>query len=142
MADDLAIGDDLVIPEGELAWRFGPSGGPGGQHANRSATRAELSFDLLRSPSVPDAQRQQMMKRLGSRVRGGVVTVAVDESRSQWRNRVVARRRMAELLTDSLRRQKQRVSTAPSRAAQRRRLETKRRRGDVKRLRRRPFDSD
>ena len=141
MSDDLAIGD-LVIPEAELEWRFTTSGGPGGQHANRSSTRAELSFNLLVSPSVPGALRERMLERLGSRTRGGVVTVTVDESRSQWRNRVNARRRMAELLTDSMRQDRPRLSTKPSRAAKQRRLAVKRKRSELKRLRRKPFDID
>jgi ribosome-associated protein len=135
MSDDLPIGRHFVIPSGELSWRFDPSGGPGGQHANKAATRAEVAWDLGGSPSVPDGLRERMLERLGNRAPGGVVTVSVDDTRSQWRNRVLARRRLAEVLTDAARRPKRRIGTKASRSSQRRRLERKRRRGEVKRLR-------
>lgn len=136
--DDLSIGRHFVIPGGELAWRFDPSGGPGGQHANKASTRAELSWDLGASPSVPDHLRQRMLQHLGGRAPGGVVTASVDDTRSQWRNRAIARRRLAEMLTDAARPPKRRIGTKPSRASKRRRLERKRRRSEIKRLRRPP----
>ena len=136
--DPLRVGGRVVIPAGELEWRFDPSGGPGGQHANRASTRAELRFDLARSPSVPESLRRRMLERLGSRAPGGVVGITVDESRSQWRNRSLARRRLAALLRDAMRTPRRRIATTPSRRAKRRRLEDKRRRSQKKRLRRRP----
>jgi ribosome-associated protein len=135
---DLRITDRVVIPDGELSWRFGPAGGPGGQHANRSATRAELLFDLDGSDALDEETKARFVARLGRRVVNGVVTVVADESRSQWRNRVIARRRMAELLAGALRTGRRRVPTAPSGAARRRRLASKRARGELKRLRRPP----
>ncbi len=134
----LRVTDRLAVPAGELEWRFDPSGGPGGQHANKAATRAELRFDLAASPSVPDDLRNRMLERLGPRAPGGVVTVTVDESRSQWRNRSIARRRLADLLRSAMQVPRRRRPTAPSRAARRRRLEAKRRRSETKRLRRPP----
>jgi len=130
--------NDITIPESELEWSFSTSGGPGGQHANRSATRAELRFDLGASPAVPDALRSTMLERLGNRAVGGVVTVTADDSRSQWRNRQLARRRLADLLSDSMRRPRQRRPTTTPRAAKRRRLEDKKRRGELKQQRRPP----
>ncbi len=141
MDDDLDVGRGLVIPAAELEWRFTTSGGPGGQHANKAATRAELSWDLAGSPTVDDAVRRRLQQRLRSHLASGVVTVAVDETRSQWRNRSIARRRLAELLVDALREETPRRPTRPSRAARKRRLESKKRRGMLKRLRR-PPDSD
>ena len=133
MTDDLAVSDDLVIPAGELAWRFDPSGGPGGQHANKAATRAELTWDVATSRAVDARLRQVLHERLGP-----VVTVSVDDTRSQWRNRQLARRRLADLLRESMRRTKPRRPTRPTAAARRNRLDAKRRRGQTKRLRRRP----
>jgi ribosome-associated protein len=138
MTEAIAINDDLVVPGRELQWRFDPSGGPGGQHANRASSRAELSFDLQESPSVPEPIKTHMLRRLGRRARNGVVTVAVDESRSQWRNRQIARRRMAELLRDAPRKPATRIPTVPSTAVRRRRVEVKRRHSLKKRLRRPP----
>jgi len=134
-SDDLPIGRHFTIPASELEWRFDSSGGPGGQHANKASTRAELSWDLGTSPSVPDDLRDRMLERLGGKTPGGVVTVSVDETRSQWRNRVLARRRLAEILTDAAKSPKKRIRTKPGRGARRRRLEEKRSRGEVKRLR-------
>jgi len=136
--EPLEIRHGLVIPPSELNWRFDTSGGPGGQHANKAATRVELSFDLAASPSVADDIRTRMLDRLGKRARNGVVTVSVDESRSQWRNRAIARRRMARLLREASRIERPRRITRPTRASRARRLEAKRRRSETKRLRRRP----
>ncbi len=138
MDDDLDVGRGLVIPAAELEWRFTTSGGPGGQHANRSATRAELTWDVTASGAVDEPTRQRLLGRIGTRAAGGAVTVAVDETRSQWRNRSIARRRLAELLFDALREEAPRRPTRPSRAARKRRLESKKRRGVVKRLRKPP----
>jgi ribosome-associated protein len=138
MTDAIAINDDLVVPGRELHWRFDASGGPGGQHANRASSRAELSFDLQESPSIPEPTKTHMLRRLGGRARNGVVTVTVDESRSQWRNRQIARRRMAELLRDATRTPTSRVATSPTASARRRRVESKRRHSLKKRLRRPP----
>jgi ribosome-associated protein len=139
---DLTLPGGINVPERELQWRFGPSGGPGGQHANRAATRAELSFDLAASSAFDDAAKARLEERLGRRLSGGVVTVIADESRSQWRNRVVARRRLAALLAEALRPRRPRLATAPSRGARQRRLAAKRARGDLKRMRRPPDPDD
>lgn len=138
--DDLQVAPDLIIPAGELHWTFSTSGGPGGQHANRSATRAELRFDLGGSPTVHDEVRERMLERLGARAAGGVVAVIVDETRSQWQNRQLARRRLQELLREALRRPVVRRPTRPSATARARRLEEKRHRSRVKRLRKPPED--
>jgi ribosome-associated protein len=133
--DDLEVGR-FRIPASELSWSFGPTGGPGGQHANRSNTRAELRFDLGGSGIFPDAA--WMIDRLGNRAIDGVVVVVADESRSQWRNRAIARKRLAEWLLESMKRPTKRRATKPTRASQRARLDTKRARSETKRLRRRP----
>ena len=129
----------FVIPPGELEWRFDTAGGPGGQHANRASTRAELAWNLAESTSVPDDLRQRMLQRLGHRVVDGEVRVAASESRSQWRNRAIARSRLANLLADALAPPPpKRRPTNPSRSAKRRRLEAKRRRSEKKDLRKPP----
>jgi len=138
MQEPLDIRHGMVIPAAELHWRFDTSGGPGGQHANKAATRVELSFDLGASPSVSDDIRHRMLERLGGRARNGVVTLSVDESRSQWRNRAIALRRMTRLLKEASRIERPRRKTRPTRASRARRLEAKRRRSETKRLRKRP----
>jgi len=135
---DLRVNDSIVIPEGELQWSFSPSGGPGGQHANRASSRAQLRFDLHNSAAFDDATRDRVVEKLGNRVRAGIIVVSVDDSRSQWSNRQVAKKRLVELLGDGLRRDPPRRKTKPSRSAQRNRLEAKRKRSETKRLRGRP----
>jgi len=136
---DLRITTDWTIPGSELLWSFGPSGGPGGQHANRAHTRAELRFDIARSESLGEQLRERVLTNLGPRQRGGVLAVTVDESRSQFRNRQLARKRMADLLADAAKPPaRTRRATKPSAGSRRRRLEEKKRRGNVKRLRRHP----
>lgn len=132
-SDDLPVAAGVVLPAAELRWRFTPSGGPGGQHANRAHTRVELSVDLAGSPSLPDHVRDRLVTRLGDEVR-----VVVDEERSQARNRALARARLAERLAGALVVPRSRRPTRPSRAAERRRVEAKRRRGRLKQERRQP----
>lgn len=136
--DDVRVGTRHTIPAREIDWRFDTSGGPGGQHANKASTRVELRYDLEASAVFEPGLRARMIERLGSRVRDGVVTVVVDESRSQYRNRVTARRRLAALLAEAMKAPRPRRATRPSRAAVARRREAKRRRAETKRLRRPP----
>jgi ribosome-associated protein len=128
----------ITVPEAELDWVFDTSGGPGGQHANRNATRVTVSFDLDASASVPPDVKDRLRVKLVGRVRDGVIVVTVDDTRSQWRNRAIARDRLASMLSDALTPRRSRRPTRPTRASRRRRLETKRHRGEIKRLRGRP----
>ena len=130
----------FFIPPGEFTWSFDPSGGPGGQHANRSNTRVTIRFDLAHTQAIPESKRQDMLSRLGNRATGGVVTVTVDESRSQSINRQIALERLNHLLTDSMRRPRRRQPTRPSAASRQRRLDEKRRRSETKRQRRQDWD--
>lgn len=136
---DLTITPTWTIPAAELNWTFGPSGGPGGQHANRAHTRAELRFDVAGTASLDDTKRNRVLANLEPRLTDGVLAVVVDESRSQFRNRQIARKRLAELLAEAVRPPAApRRPTKPGRAARRRRVDEKRKRGEVKRLRRKP----
>lgn len=136
--DDIVLSGGARIPERELVWRFDTAGGPGGQHANRSATRVELSFDVAQSSAFDETTKERLHERLGPRMVNGVVVVAASDSRSQWRNRAIARKRLAELLEVALRQAPARRATRPSRAARARRLDAKSRRSAIKRLRRPP----
>jgi ribosome-associated protein len=129
----LRVSRSCAIPFDELEWKFTPSGGPGGQHANRSNTRAEVKFDVEASASLSDYHRSRLLERLGP-----VVRVAADDERSQLRNRELALDRLRSRLAEALRVQRTRRPTAPTRASQQRRLEQKKRRADVKRTRRPP----
>jgi ribosome-associated protein len=129
------------IPAEELSWRFSRSGGPGGQSVNTADSRVELSFDVRRSPSLPEPLRERLLSRLHGRLVDGVLTVAASEYRSQHRNRVAARARLAEVLTRAgAPPAAPRKATRPTRGAKERRLAGKKRRGETKALRRRPLD--
>jgi ribosome-associated protein len=132
----------LVIPEAELAERFSRSSGPGGQSVNTTDSRVELSWDVGASAVLTDAQRARLLERLASRLVEGVLTIAASEQRSQFQNRAAARRRLQDLVADGLAPPSPaRRATKPSRAAKARRVDDKRRHGELKAARRRPsFD--
>jgi ribosome-associated protein len=138
---DLPLRGALVLPERELHWRFSRASGPGGQGVNTTDSRVELSFDLARSPSVPEPLRERALARLAGRLVDGVLTVVASEHRSQLRNRDAARERLAAQLRDATAADPpQRRPTRPSKGAKRRRMDAKSRRGEIKRLRARPTD--
>jgi ribosome-associated protein len=138
---DLPVRESLVLPERELHWRFSRASGPGGQGVNTTDSRVELSFDLARSPSVPEHLRDRALARLANRLTDGVLTVVASENRSQLRNRDAARERLAAALRGAMAPDPpKRRPTRPSAGAKRRRLDAKTRRGQVKRLRGRPDD--
>lgn len=126
----------MVIPAAELQERFSRSSGPGGQGVNTADSRVELSFDVARSSAIPESVRARAVERLASRLVGGVLTVAASEYRAQLANRQAARVRLTALLHQALAPPpKKRRPTKPSRGAQERRLQEKRRRGAIKRTR-------
>ena len=141
--DDLRVNADLVIPSAELRWRFDPSGGPGGQHANKSATRVELAFDIGSSAVFDESLRTRLLGNLRESVTDGVISIQVGESRSQWRNRQIARRKLVQMIAEALRPPPpRRRATQPTRASRERRLTDKRHRSETKRMRRNPRDHD
>jgi len=133
--EDLVVGD-LIIPADELEERFDTSGGPGGQHANRSNTAVTLRFDIAKS-SLPEEVRARLLARLGE-----MVEVRASESRSQARNRQTARERMEQRIAKALRVPKRRKRTGPTRRSLEDRLAAKRARSQLKRSRRPPNDHD
>ena len=129
----LRVTRSCVIPLEELRWRFTTSSGPGGQHANRSHTAVEVTFDVTGSEALGPRQRARLLARLGP-----VVTARASDERSQIRNRQLALERLRQRLAAALAVERRRVATAPTAAARERRLRAKRRRADVKRSRRAP----
>src|SRR5438270_1771040 len=123
MPDDLRVNGWLLIPDAELRERFSRSSGPGGQGVNTTDSRVELSFDVARSPSVPDDLRPRLLARLASRLTDGVLTIAASEHRAQLANREAARARLVALLQDAAAPPPpKRRPTRPSRGAKERRL--------------------
>ena len=126
-----------TVPEDEVAFRFTASGGPGGQHANRSNTKVDAVFRIDESSSMPAFLKERVTAKLGD-----VVRVTVDAERSQHRNRQLALERIRARVGAAGEVERPRKDTKPTRGSQRRRLDSKRKRGDVKRQRRRPSTDD
>lgn len=133
MNERLPIRPGLSIALAEVELRTSRSSGPGGQHANVTASRVEAIFDVQASTSLSDAQKARIIERLGERV-----TSAAQDTRSQGRNRELALRRLAERLAGALKVARPRTATKPTRGSKQRRLASKRRRGEIKGARRRP----
>jgi ribosome-associated protein len=131
--DAIRVTRSVAVPRSEIELRFSRSSGPGGQHAQKSDTRVEARFDVLASSALTDTQKRRVVARAGPVLRA----VAQDE-RSQWRNRELATERLVDALRGALRVERRRVATKPSAQARERRLEEKRRRSQLKRLRRPP----
>lgn len=136
--NELTVGRSLRIPLSEVDLRTSRSSGPGGQHANKTETRVEAIWSVESSPTLAPGQRARLLAKLGGEVR----TIAQEE-RSQLRNREAALTRLGLKVEQALRVERRRVATKPSAAAKRERLESKRRRGEVKSARRKPaIDGD
>jgi ribosome-associated protein len=135
VADELRVDERLSIPLGEVELRASRSSGPGGQHANVTASRVEAVFDVEASGALDEAQRARLLERLGP-----LVTAVAQDARSQARNRELALNRLAEKLAAALRVPRRRRPTKPTLASRRRRLEEKRRLAERKRTRRKPAD--
>jgi ribosome-associated protein len=133
--ESIQVTRSVRLPRSEIDFRFSRSSGPGGQHAQKSDTRVEASFDVEASSALSDAQKRRVVTKAGPVLRA----IAQDE-RSQWRNRELATERLVESLREALRVPRRRRPTRPTKASRERRLEQKRRRSNTKRLRRPPPD--
>lgn len=136
IAESIRVTRSVTVPRSEIEVRFSRSSGPGGQHAQRTETRVEALFDVAASSSLTERQRQRVIAKAGPVLRA----VAQDE-RSQWQNRELATTRVIEALRAALEVPRKRKPTEPTAAARAKRLEAKRRRGHIKRLRKPPADA-
>jgi ribosome-associated protein len=137
VTDELQIRPGVAVPVSEIELRTSRSSGPGGQHANVTASRVEAVFDVQASTALTDAQKARIASRHGPRV-----TAAAQDTRSQMRNRELALERLAQRLGAALEVRRPRTPTRPTTASKRRRVEAKRRRSETKRARRRPTGDD
>lgn len=127
----------VVVPDSELSVRFSRSSGPGGQNVNKTDSRVELTFQLVGSPSVPDYLQQRAVERLGAKLVEGALTVASSSNRSQLQNRQAAEKRMGEQLAKAFAPPAPpRRKTKPTRSSVDKRIGSKKKRGETKRLRR------
>jgi ribosome-associated protein len=141
--DILRVNDEVSIPLSELSFRFSRSSGPGGQHVQKSSTRVELLFDVANSPSLSDAQRSRVLKRLASYVdTAGVLHLTSQSERSQVRNREEVTSRFRSMMREALKRRKRRRPTRPSAESRERRLRKKKERSQIKKERGKIRDYD
>lgn len=138
----LFINESLQLPMRELDFRAVLSGGPGGQHVNKTATKVMLSFDVQNSESLDERQRELLLSRLGNQLtKDGVLQVSSQASRSQKKNREDALDKLQHAIAKALQQKKKRKATRPSAGAKRRRLEAKKRRSRLKQSRNKNWDS-
>ena len=137
MDDPMRVTRDVAIPLSEISLRTSRSSGPGGQHANVTASRVEAILDVTQSASLTDEQRRRVTSRVGPRL-----TAVAQDTRSQTRNRELALERLRSRLAGALAVQRPRHRTRPTRSSRERRLGSKKQRGEIKRQRRRPSRDD
>ncbi len=132
----LRITDTITIQDWELTEQFVRASGPGGQNVNKVSTAVELRFEAARSPSLPDPVKVRLKRLAGRRwTKDGAIVIQCDETRSQSRNRDIARQRLSELIEKAAHKPKRRIPTKPTKGSQRRRIEAKKQRGEIKTLR-------
>ncbi len=132
----LTIAEGVEIPDDELTFTASRSGGPGGQHVNKTSSKVTLRFDVSHAPCLPEAVRARLLTVLGDRIEAdGTVRVVCPASRSQFANRKPAEKRLEALLAEALIPVAQRFATKVPRAEKKRRIESKKRRGGIKRAR-------
>jgi ribosome-associated protein len=141
MDNVIVINSELRLPPSEVHYRTARSGGPGGQHVNKTETQVELLFDVAHSPSLSEAQRQRILSKLPNIIDSeGMLHLTAQSERSQLRNREMVTARFREVLAAALRVPKKRRPTKPSAASTAKRIDSKKRRGQIKQLRRSTFD--
>ena len=132
----MKITPQIEIADWEITEQFVRSGGPGGQNVNKVATAVELRFEAERSPNLPEPVKRRLQRIAGRRwTKDGAIVIQVSEERSQFRNREIARTRLAEMIRKATEKPKRRIKTRVSVNQKRKRLEAKRQRGEIKALR-------
>jgi ribosome-associated protein len=142
MTDAITINNHLNIPMSELRFKFARSGGKGGQNVNKVETKVELLFDVVNSPSLSGHHQDMIHKNLRNQIDSeGLIHIISQESRSQWKNREDAVRKFTELIRKALKPKKKRIPTKITLGGKEKRLTSKKRRGEIKKMRKVEFDS-
>ncbi|MEO1266461.1 MAG: alternative ribosome rescue aminoacyl-tRNA hydrolase ArfB [Myxococcota bacterium] len=141
--EDLEVQDGVVIPGHELWFTASRSGGPGGQHANKTSSAVTIHWSPENNGSLAEHHKRRVLRRLHRQLtQEGILQITVQDERSQHRNRAIARERLAETIRKALEVRKRRIATRPSKAAKRRRVDDKRHRSKVKEKRQNPTRDD
>ena len=137
---DLIITPRLIIPSKEFKWRFSRSSGPGGQKVNKTNTKVEIIFNIDESKVLNDYQKKVLKKKLKTKLINNCICIAVQDERNQFLNRKLAMKRIGSIIRNSLKNlSKVRKATKPTKASQKRRLDSKKKRGELKKNRQRQY---
>ena len=129
----LQITQELIIPSNEIKWRFSRSSGPGGQNVNKIESQVEIIFNILKSKTLSPYQKSLLLKKFNNKIFNGCISIKVQEKRSQLKNRQIAIHRLSIVIKDILLSEKKvRKVTTPTKSSQRRRVESKKKRGKLK----------
>ena len=140
---NLQITEELIIPSDEIKWRFSRSSGPGGQNVNKIESQVEIIFNILKSKTLSSDQKSLLKKKLNNKIFNGCISIKVQEKRSQLQNRQIAIKRLSTVIKDIiLSKKKVRKVTTPTKLSQKKRIESKKRRGKIKLSRKNKLEQD
>ena len=139
----LTITQELIIPSNELQWRFSRSSGPGGQNINKIESQVEIMFNIQKSSSLNSSQKYRLRKKLNNKIVNGYISIKVQKTRSQLKNRAIAIKKLSSLIKSVIMsEEKVRKTTTPTKSSQKRRIESKKKRGKLKENRQTQLEED